>query len=534
MHRGWSSRPVRLVALLCLAAIPPAAEAAALRATGMGAIAGIAPHVTAPPPFGVYHDLRWVLVLHRSWLGLAGEMAALVAFRTLLNTGLILAAWPEGRPRPGVRSLLVSNALVTLLLVALMWPWAALAGMSAATSLSWFVMASLLGVGMLGLVINRAGMVPGWWRHPPTPASVGTGLVVFIVLSAASAVVSVTPGLWAAGAAGASGLAMAGLWRLLVGTVAGRRSRSFTAFATPLAVIAGPILVVALGAHMIGVVHGTPDRAQRPAHADRLSSPDRRQVIYLLGYGTHYEGQVMSDPPPGTAVTYFSYRGQYADGAPLPYGPRDTAKSITAAARLLARQVGDLHRRTGRPVALMAVSEGTFVAREYLRTHPDGPVHTVVLLSPLIRPARIYYPPRDARAGWGIGMGWAFRAVAAVSRWRTGSMIGADQPFIRSVLDREPYFRTAMMKPVPHKRIVAFVPMASAAAVPDGHLSGIPIVEAPSVHGFLIHQPRVRKKIFSVLDGADVPPHDPLSYRLVRAAAAGWQVPPLPLALLTA
>lgn len=518
--------------LLCLAAVPPAAEAAALRVTVMRPVTGIAPQVTGPPPFGVYHDLRWVLVFHRSWPELAGEIAALVVFRTLLNSGLVLAAWPASIPWPPVRRLLVSNALASLLLVGLMWPWAALAGMGAATSLSWFVMASLLGVGVLALVANRAGVVPGWWRHPPTPASVGLGLAAFLLMLLASVAVSLAPGLWAAAAAGASGLAGAGLWRLLVASVADRRHPVIPAFATPLVIVVAPLLVVALGGQVIGASPGSVDPPRRPVRADHLSPPDRRQVICLLGYASHYDGKPLFDAPPDTAITYYSYRGQYPDGAPLPYGPYATAESVTVAARRLAQQVDDLHRRTGRPVTLMAISEGTFVVREYLRAHQDGPVHTIVLLSPLIRPARISYPPRDADHGWGLGLGWAFRAVAAVSRWRTGSMLGADQPFIRSVMDQESFFRHAMMRPVPHKRIVAFVPMASAAALPDGHLSGVPIVEAPSVHGFLLHDPPVRKKIFRVLDGDAVHSHDPLNYRLIRAAAAGWQLPPLPLPLL--
>lgn len=522
--RGRGAAPVLAAGLAAL-------EAVVLHATGMHSIAGIAPQVTAPPPYGVYHDLRWVLVFHTSWGGLAGELAALLAFRTLLNTGLVLLAWPRGVPHPPVRRLATSALLGTLLLIVLTWPWAALAGMGAAASLSWFVMASVLGFAMMALVINRAGTVPGWWRHPPTPASVGLALLTFLTVCAASAAISLAPGWWTVPVAAAGGLADAGLWVLLVRTVAGRPLPVLRAALTPVAVVVVPLVVIGAGAHLIGATKPQPDPTAATVHVDRLSPPGDRQVIYLLGYGTHYDGQHVPGTPPGTAVTYFSYRGRYPDGAPLPYGPGETYQSIDVLADRLARQVNGLHRRTGKPVALMATSEGTYVVRAYLRRHRAAAVHTVVLLSPLIRSARVYYPPRGTGHGWGLGMGWSFRALTWIARWRTGSGVNADQPFIRSILDQAPYFRNTMLCPVPGKRVVAFVPAASGAAVSYGHLSGVPVVEAWSVHGSLLHEPSVRRKVFAVLGGHDVRSRDPLGFRLVRAAAAGWQMPPLPLAL---
>ena len=514
-----------------MAAALAAAETVALHVTGMRSIAGIAPQVTGPPPFGVYHDLRWVLVFHASWGGLAAELAGLLVFRTLLNAGLVLLAWPPGVPHPAGRRLVTSAGLGTLLLTALTWPWAALAGMGAAASLSWFVMASVLGFAMMALVVNRAGMVPGWWRHPPTPVSVGLALLTLLTICAASAAVSLAPGWWKVPVSAAGGLADGGLWVLLVRTVAGRPLPVLRAALTPIAVVVVPLVVIAAGAHLIGATHPQPDPTAATAHVDRLSPPGDRQVVYLLGYGTHYDGQHVPGTPPGTAVTYFSYRGRYPDGAPLPYGPAATYQSIDVLADRLARQVNGIHRRTGKPVALMATSEGTFVVRAYLRTHRAAAVHTVVLLSPLIRSARVYYPPRGADHGWGLGMGWAFRVLTSIARWRTGSRVDADQPFVRSILDQAPYFRNTMLCPVAHKRIVAFVPAASGAAVSYGHLTGVPVVEAWSVHGYLLHEPAVRRQVFGVLGGHHVRSRDPLGFRLVRAAAAGWQMPPLPLAV---
>ena len=57
----------------------PVVETAILWAVGMETALGIAPQVSAPGPFDVFHDLRWLLVYHRSWLGLLVEGAAFVA-----------------------------------------------------------------------------------------------------------------------------------------------------------------------------------------------------------------------------------------------------------------------------------------------------------------------------------------------------------------------------------------------------------------------------------------------------------------------
>ncbi|MGW4569167.1 hypothetical protein ACWEN3_44885 [Streptomyces sp. NPDC004561] len=115
----------------------------------------------------------------------------------------------------------------------------------------------------------------------------------------------------------------------------------------------------------------------------------------------------MPGHPSSLDVTFFSFRGQYPDGAPLPYGPDATHQSLRVLADRLARQVETLHRRSGRSVAIVAQSAGTFVARAYLHGHPHAYVDTLVLLSPLVRPARVHYPRRTGAGG----SGWAGRCA---------------------------------------------------------------------------------------------------------------------------
>src|SRR5690348_11003261 len=74
-HRGLIALTVGLSALEC----------GILVLVGPHASRGLAPQVTAPSPFGAFHDLRWLLVYHRSWITLGFELAALLAFRGALD-----------------------------------------------------------------------------------------------------------------------------------------------------------------------------------------------------------------------------------------------------------------------------------------------------------------------------------------------------------------------------------------------------------------------------------------------------------------
>ncbi|MFR0357314.1 hypothetical protein [Streptomyces sediminimaris] len=527
-------RRIGAIAVMLLAAGLPVAEAGLLTWAGVPSIAGIAPQVTAPPPFGVYHDLRWVFVFHDSWAAFGGELVALVVFRTLLNTVLVTLAWPPDTARPPLRRLLTSNALCVLLLVVLLSPWVTIAAMGAATSLSWLVFSSMLPLVLLALVVNRGGIVPGWWRYPPSPITVGIALLTFLSLTAGSTAVSAAPGGWRVPAAGVSGLVNAGLWAWLVRTVAQRRRPVVPAFVTPLAIALIPALILGAGSQIIGLQQGPPQPGIDKIRADRLSPLHGRQVIYLQGYDSAYTGTRMPDYPPSLTFTYYSYRGQYHDGAPLPYRPKATHQSLKVLADRLARQIDTIHRRTGREVAILAQSEGTFIARTYLREHPHPHVDTVVLLSPLVRPARIHYPPRAADSGWGIALGWEMRMLTALSRLRTGSTVSADEPFVRSVMREGPFFRDRMLCPVPHTRMLALLSTADAAAVPPGHLTDVKAIEVQALHGSLNAKRDDRHKIADALLGRPVDSARLTTYRIVQWAAAGWQVPPLPLSFVPA
>src|SRR5262249_60513058 len=88
-HRG-------LIAVCCATAM---AEAALLVAFAPAA-RGLAPQVTALPPLAIFHDLRWLYSAQRSWLWVALLLAAPLAARSALTTGLLRLARPARLPHP--------------------------------------------------------------------------------------------------------------------------------------------------------------------------------------------------------------------------------------------------------------------------------------------------------------------------------------------------------------------------------------------------------------------------------------------------
>ena len=78
----------------------PVIEALILGMIGAAGAQALAPQASAPAPFGVFHDLRWLLVFHPSWHAFALELAALIAVRSTITALLLRAAWPIGKDPP--------------------------------------------------------------------------------------------------------------------------------------------------------------------------------------------------------------------------------------------------------------------------------------------------------------------------------------------------------------------------------------------------------------------------------------------------
>lgn len=533
---GDHSAVLRPVALLALTAGLAMGEAGALIAVGFTSMVGLSPQITAPAPSAVFHDLRWIFVYHPSWGAFAGEMIGMLALRTVIDTVIIALVWPPGRPRPPWRRLLGWNLAFTAVAAALLSVWVCVAFAASGTSLSWFTFGELLPVLLIALVLQRGGITPDWWRGLPPVLTMVWTLVTFLALGVSAMIVGLIPGWWAVPVAGVAGAANAGLWREIVhSTLLVRRSKVLllrlprvAPLATPIAVgvAAGALLLMGAvtgygGSHGIGV--------PPPRRAPAAPGP-KPVVLYIDGYDSSYNGSHPVTVSPGLVYEQYSYRGLNSKNLPLAYTALTTHQSLRRSAALLSRQVQVLHNRTGKPVKLLAVSEGTLVARDYLISFPHPHVDALVLLSPLVRPGRIYFPPPGAN-GWGVATGWELRVMFHLERAVGGVSGRPDEPFVRSVIDNAPKYRNHMLCPTPGVRTIAFLPLASAAIAPPGPLADVPVVQKPGLHAGLGRTQQVSADILRFLRGQSVASQQSTAYLLIRNAAVAWQAPALALAV---
>ena len=526
----------RWLALVLLSAVPAAGEAGVLRAVGFGSALSLAPQITSISPYGSFHDLRWILVYHSSWPVLVVELLAAVVVRTGWTIAMSLVAapyaagsgaagsrWaPGGTVRMPVVRVLAFHAFAVVALA----PWATVGVAAAQTSLSWFLPAEVLPLLLLGLVLQRGGTGQPWWRGAPSRRLLGLGLVAFAVVPAASLVVASTPGWWVVPVAGAAGAANGWLWRQVVCSPP-PAAHWWTGRAPVPIIVAGALLLSVVSAGPLSGLGRLNSQEPLPAITGPLVTAVRRPVIFVGGYDTDWDG---SPTRVGLPLEIFSYRGLNAGGRPLPYRTADTHASLAHTAALLRRQVSVTSRQTGRPVSLIAMSEGTLVVRRYLADTPDPSVDAVVLMSPLVQASRVYLPPRST-SGWGIGTGWLSRGMLAAAGFTGGPPISPDEPFARSLLDDAVLYRNQMLCPVPGIRMVAFVPLADATVVPPDGYAHIPVVGLLDVHGGMLPRADVQRELLAFLAGGPARGHSGPAFPIVQKAAAGWQAPALALRL---
>jgi hypothetical protein len=198
----------------------------------------------------------------------------------------------------------------------------------------------------------------------------------------------------------------------------------------------------------------------------------------------------------------------------------------------MSAQVESFHRQSGRKVAIVAESEGALVAKTYLAATPGAPVDELVMLSPLVQPARVWYPSRG-QDGWGVASGWELRELGGLFRDLSGADLSADMPVVRSLLDHGPAVRDLLACPLPATRQLALFPLADAVATPHPSKIGIPSEVVPAFHGGLLADDGIRRAVTSYLEHGTVsaPTLWPVAQQILRASAAAWQVPELPLTL---
>lgn len=513
-----------------LCAAPPVAETIVLWLTGLQADRALATQVTAPSPWGEYHDLRWLLVFHDSWLMLGLQAAALVALRTVLDGLIVRACWPAGTGRnscpewgPLLRRLAVAVPVIWLLLL----PWTVLGFGMDVVSISWLFFTAVPPVLVVALACSPTPAVPRWWCRVPPGRALSTVLVVFLGQSVASAAILSAPAaLWLPVAA-AAGLGNAWAWRRLVRIFAEQEAPRRPMPVAP-AVSIGMLLIAICGAAISFAIVG----ARRPpaGAGSPTASAGGPPVLVISGFDSKIDGETPPPPVEGRAVRY-SYRGLDQRGRPEPYQAADTHQSIPALVRLLSAQVDALHASSGQAVSIVAESEGSLLTEVYLAADPGAPVVRAILLSPLDQPARVYYPPAG-RSGYGVATGAALASLTSALGGISPVHLPADAPLLRSIVDHASSLRGLLSCPSPIPEDI-LEPLADSLADPVPPAAGIPTVVVPAFHGGLLTNAQAQGDVDRLLAGRSVRSGSvaTAAETLLRRAAAGWQVPSLPLSL---
>jgi hypothetical protein len=526
--------------LIILAVALPVLEALVLAAIGASGAQALAPQASAPAPFGVFHDLRWLLVFHPSWHAFALELAALIAVRSLITALLLRAAWPIGKPAPGPMRLAAYSVAFTIVSALVLLPFAALLLGMAIVSLSWLFFIAVPSVLAVAALLHHGAVVPTWWRERPPGRTVAWVVLSFLVLTLASTVVVLVPAPLRLAAVGAAGLFNAWAWHSIVHTLnCSRRARRFMPVA-PLGVAAlvGVIIVgvsvgfsvAARGTHLARAAQVSTAAGAGAGTGSTAPATTGRPVLLVSGFGSSYDGR---DDGIGTWADErrFSYRG-VDDGRPLPYQDAHTYQDVSRSVTLMAQQVEAYRADVQQPVTIVAESEGALVAKAYLMSHPDAPVDTLVLLSPLVEPGGAYYPP-TGDDGWGVAGGLGLRWITAVVRSLSPLDVTTDEGLFRSIADEAPALREMLACPVEGVHQLAVFPLADAVAGAEPHLDGVPSEVVPAFHGGLADNHAVQRTIRTALEGGASPEHGwwETTDTVIRAGAAAWRVPLLPISV---
>jgi hypothetical protein len=504
----------------------------------VGAIAptalGLAMQSSAPPPFDVFHDLRWLVVYHQTWLGFALELAGFVVVRSALITVLVRCAWPRNVPREPLAVTLRRSVIYVVVVTVLLAPWVGLMFALAVVSLSWLFFVAVPVVLMLAMLVAGGAVSGEAWRRTISWRTVGIVMLAFFAVTGFASVITTCSPAWRLPVAALAGVANAWLWVRLVAAVLLPR-------AVPRLVPVAPIGIAAVFALVIGgTVAGfelSSHRMAQLAVATAAASTGRdwkpslgsseTPLMVVTGFNTEWHGAASQFVRLDLPQRRFSYRGA-VDGSPLPYTRDDTHRSLRDLARDLRAQVDAYHRVTGEPITIVAESEGALLAKAYLAATPRAPVRNLVVLSPLVEPGRVYYP-RSGDEGWGAfggleleGLAWALGGLSPVD-------VTPDTPFLRSIVDDAPVFRGLMSCALPGVRQAAVLPLDTGVSTPAPDALGIPFTVVPAFHGGMLDDATTASVVARVISGR-APPGDEgwsLAEDVIRSGASAWQVPGL-------
>jgi hypothetical protein len=253
-------------------------------------------------------------------------------------------------------------------------------------------------------------------------------------------------------------------------------------------------------------------------------------VLVVAGWGTWCcdAGNGLRAAAPGIVVRQFSYAGMTAAGQPLRSGPDAEDLPLPVLGDKIAAQLMRLHDVTHRPVDIVAESEGTLGVYAMLDRHPGLPIGSVTLLSPIVEPGQMSYPPGPDRA-----------SVSEYALDELNRLIGGMSPYGASgaqhLLSSVSQFGARYFDHLARAgggtiHWLAVVPLADALTLP---VCGLPpnVILVPAFHGGLLGDSTVLPMVAEFLTGHPAVPkgQDESSLRaeaeLITGAATAWRMP---------
>ncbi|HEX4292419.1 MAG TPA: hypothetical protein VH021_26080 [Trebonia sp.] len=526
----------------------------------------VAPQVTALPSIAAYHDLRWLFTDTQSQLLFGVLVAAVLVARAALDVAMLRLAWPRGVARPRISRAFVSCAALTLLAWVLLSPAVTLAFGAAVLPFSWPFLAAF--PIMLGIVaaLSHGGVITAWWRRLPPARAVLWLLGSFATATVAAAVITHLSTGEALLVAALTGLVNARAWygvAVLAARLQPRPHESLPArmvFSLPYAPIAAVmVLALVVGVARLlftgtiqlpispasnaapavalagaGAAAASPSGTQAaPASAAAVAAAAASAVLVVGGWGSSCcdAADGLGAMLPGVPVRQFSYAGLDAQGRPVSSDGSADDLPLPELGDRIAAQVRALHSASGRSVAVVAESEGTLGVYAMLARDRGLPVSSVVLLSPIVSPGQLTYPPGPDGA-----------SVSEAALDELNHLVGGMSPYgpsgaqnlLSSVSEFGARYFDDMVsaagggdrgKPV---RWLAVVPLADAVTLPE---CGLPpgVIVVPAFHGGLLGDPSVLPMVSAFLSGRSVTAAGDSQMRaaaeLIMAAAAAWRMP---------
>src|SRR5262245_18304238 len=275
-------RPVLVAVAVGLAVV----ELAIVNLLGPHTALASAPQVSAPAPYDVFHDLRWIAVYVPSWFAFVVALAGFIVARTAVTAVLVANAWPAAVARPEMRELLRRAAWSTAILVLILVPWVVMLFASAVFSLSYLWIVAVPVVVMISLVVHQSAITTQWWRLRPRWSSIGPILVTFAVLTVCGALIAAGGPWFRLPLVVVSGVANAWCWRRVTHAVVrmptATRGRPFVVFAL------AAILALVVGGAIAGFATATAlERTRDPlprARSDATGPP----VLVMKGFNSKW------------------------------------------------------------------------------------------------------------------------------------------------------------------------------------------------------------------------------------------------------